>query len=198
MIRSKLCFIAMVLLLSGLPGCKVDSVNPISPIASAQPDTALYGVWRYKAEGDLSYLHIGPDFSLSTGDAGAAPQKPTRIIIIDHKANGISEDSYLAYPSRIGKERYLNVPQVEAGKTAGYIIVRYTVLDKNTVRFATINEEVLKAAIKDGRIAGRTRGEGLASETAITADSPAIESFLRQEGGKLFGQSLLLKRVQDR
>jgi hypothetical protein len=196
MIRYRMCYFAMVLLLSSLAGCKVDSVNPISPIASAQPDVALYGVWRYKDGGDLSYVHIGPEFSLAAGDTAA--NKPTRIIIIDHKSNGITEESYAAYVSRIGRERYLNVVQVEGGKTAGYILVRYTLLDSNTVRFATIDEDVLKAAIKDGRIKGTTRGDGLSSETAITADSSAIESYLRQDSGKLFTRPLVLRRVQSR
>ncbi|MEO8752724.1 MAG: hypothetical protein ABI624_08595 [Casimicrobiaceae bacterium] len=197
MIRYAMWFSAVALMLFGLAGCKVDSINPISPIDGAQPDKALYGVWRYKADGDLSYVHIGPEFSLAGSDS-AASGKGTKIIIVDHKRNGITDESYVAHTSRIGNERYLNVVQVEAGKPAGYIFVRYVLLDKNTVRFATVNEEVLKAAIKDGRIKGTTRGEGLASETAITADSAAIENYLRQDGGKLFNRPFLLRRVQSR
>ena len=194
--RCKAYLVPAVLLLLSLAGCKVDSVNPITPVESTQPDTALYGVWRYKAKGDLTYVHIGPEFSLAASDAAAAANKRTKIILIDYKPNGITDESYVAYASRIGKDRYLNVVQEEEGKTVGYIFVRYAVIDHNTLRFSTIDEDALKAAIGSGRIKGTTRGDGLTSETAITAESGEIESYLRRDGGKLFAKSLLLKRVQ--
>ena len=100
--------------------------------------------------------------------------KRTRIIVIDHKQNGITDEAYVAYPSRIGKQRYLNVVQVEGNKTVGFIFVQYAVIDKNTLRFSTMNQEALKAAIASGRIKGETRGEGLGSETVITSESGDI------------------------
>jgi hypothetical protein len=92
----------------------------------------------------------------------------------------------------------LNVVQVEDGKTVGYIFVRYALIDNDTLRFSTLNEDVLKAAISSGQIKGTTRGDGLTSETAITAESGEIENYLRRDGGKLFTKSLVLRRVQDR
>jgi hypothetical protein len=196
--RCKVYLFPTLLLLLSLAGCKVDSINPISPVESAQPDTTLYGVWRYKAKGELTYVHIGPEFSLAASDASAAANKRTKIILIDYKPNGITDESYVAYASRIGKDRYLNVVQEEDGKTVGYIFVRYALIDHNTLRFATIDEGVLKAAISRGQIKGTTGGDGLTSETAITAESGEIENYLRRDGGKLFTKSLVLKRVQDR
>jgi hypothetical protein len=196
--RHKISFFPLLLLLMGLVGCKVDSINPISSLDSSQPDEALYGVWRYQAKGELTYVHIGPEFSLSIGDSAAAASKRTRIILIDHKPNGITDEAHLAHESRIGKQRYLNVVQVEEGKPVGFVFVQYTLIDHNTLRFSTINDEVLKAAISAGRIKGTIRGEGLASETAITAESGEIENFLGHDGGKLFAKPLVLRRVQDR
>jgi len=89
--RHKLPFVAMAFLLLSLAGCKVDSINPISPLESAQPDPTLYGAWRYKAKGELTYVHIGPEFSLATG-AAPAPNKRTKIILIDYKPNGITDE----------------------------------------------------------------------------------------------------------
>jgi hypothetical protein len=195
--RYKTYFLPMLLLLMSLAGCKVDSINPISSLESAQPDVTLYGLWRHKAKGELTYVHIGPEFSLTTGDAAVA-NKRTRIILIDHKANGITEEAHVAYTSRVGKQRYLNVVQVEDGKPAGYIFVQYTLIDNNTLRFSMMNEDVLKAAIRSGQIKGTTRGEGLTSETAITAESGEIENYLRRDGGKLFTNPVVLRRVQDR
>ena len=120
MVARNVAFFPLLLLLAiALAGCKVDSINPISAPDGAQPDVALYGVWRYKAKGDLSYVHIGPEFSLNTSDTAAAGAKRTRIVVVDHKANGITDEAYVAYPSRIGKQRYLNVVQVEGVKPVG-------------------------------------------------------------------------------
>jgi len=188
--------VLLLLLIAGLAGCKVDSVNPISSFDSAQPDTAIYGVWRFQAKDELSYLHIGPEFSL--GDAGKPANKRTRIVIIDHKPNGLTDEAYVAYTSRVGKQRYLNVVQSEGDKTVGYLFVQYTLVDRNTLRFATIDEDALKAAIRAGRIKGTTRGEGLSSETAITADSAEIEKFLSADGAKVFSAPFVVRRVQAR
>jgi hypothetical protein len=188
----------MLSLVVGLAGCKVDSINPIAALDATQPDTALYGVWRYKAEGELVYVHIGPEFSLDTAAAASGKAKGTRLILIDHKRNGITDEAYVAYPSQIGKQRYLNVVQVEGGKPVGFIFVQYALLDRNTVRFSTINEDALKAAIGRGEIKGERRGEGVSSETVITAESSDIEKLLTRYGTKLFNNPFVLRRVQDR
>ena len=196
MARYRMFLFPVLLLLMSVAGCKVDSINPITSLESTQPDVALHGVWRYKAKGELTYVHIGPAFSVTGGDAASVANKRTRIIMIDYKPNGITDEAYVAYTSMIGKERYLNVVQVEDGKPVGYILVRYTLIANNTVRFSMMNEEVLKAAIRSGQIKGTTRGEGLTSETAITAESGEIESYLKRDGGKLFTNPVVLKRVQ--
>lgn len=195
--RLSLFPLLLMLLVMGLASCKVDSINPIASLDSTQPDAALYGVWRYKAKGELTYVHIGPEFSPGTGDAAAA-SKRTRLVIIDHKPNGITDEAYVAYVSRIGKNRYLNVVQVEGNKTVGFIFVAYVLIDRDTVRFSTMNEELLKAAISSGQIKGAVRGEGLSAETVITAESADIERFLGRHGGALFTNPVVLTRVQTR
>ena len=86
--------------------------------------------------------------------------------------------------------------QVEGNKTVGFIFVQYSVIDKNTVRFATIDQEALKAAIASGRIKGETRGEGLSSETVMTSESGDIQAFLSRYGGTLFTRPFVLHRVR--
>jgi hypothetical protein len=198
MIAREKLLLPLLLLLAALAGCKVDSINPISSGDSERPNAALYGVWLYKAEGELTYVHIGPEFSLSASGGAEGANKQTRIILIDHKPNGITEEAYVAHVSRIGKQRYLNVAQTDDGKRVGFIFVRYTLLDRDSLRFSMLDVDALKAAIGAGRIKGTTRGEGLSSETAITADSAEIEAFLKEDGGKLFAKPVLLKRVRDR
>src|SRR6266550_3745123 len=57
--RYRMYLFSTLFLLTILAGCKVDSINPISSSESAQPDVTLYGVWRYKAKGEVTYVHIG-------------------------------------------------------------------------------------------------------------------------------------------
>ncbi|MCC7326169.1 MAG: hypothetical protein IT521_05125 [Burkholderiales bacterium] len=190
---TRLC--SLVLLLAGLAGCKVDSINPISPPEAAHADPALYGLWRYREKDELVYVHIGPEHSLvKSADQG----RPLRIVIVDHKPGGVTDEAYTAYASRAGKQRYLNIVQAEGNKEVGFLFVRYTLANPNTLRFSMIEDAALQAAIGAGRIAGTVRGEGAASQTTITAASGEIERFLVQEGGKLFGPPLVLKRVPDR
>ncbi len=181
----------MLVLLAGLAGCKVDATNPISPAAGAQADRALFGVWRYKAKGDLSYVHIGPEHSL--GD-GAAASGRLAIVVVDHKP-AVTEEAYIAHASRVGRQRYLNVVQAADGKPDGYLFVRYALLGRDTLQFATIDPDALKAAIVAGRIKGTVRGDGLSSETTITAGSDEIAAFLEREGRTLFAAPFVLQRV---
>lgn len=193
---NRLSVAPLCLLIAVLTGCKVDSVNPISSLDSTQPDTAIYGVWRYQDKNELSYIHIGPEFSLT--DATGPGNRRTRIVVVDHKRNGLTDEAYVAFSSRVGKQRYLNVVQAEGATTVGYLFVRYTLVDRNTLRFATMDEDALEAAIRAGRIKGTNRGEGSSSQTVITAESPEIEGFLATDGGKLFASPFVVRRVQAR
>jgi hypothetical protein len=192
----RICVAAIVLLLAA-GGCKVDSVNPISPPETAEADMALYGVWRYQGKDELAYVHIGPEFALTTAsDPAADRHKRTRIVIVDHKPNGMTDEAYVAHGSRIGKQRFLNVVQLDGGP-AGFKFVRYGLVDRDTLRFSAITPEALKAAIGAGRVKGSTRGEGLAATSVITAESAEIADFLRRHGDKLFGAPMTLKRVRS-
>ena len=77
-------FLSLLVRLLGLTGCKVDSVHPISSREGALPDPALYGVWRQQTKDELTYVHIGPEFSLRTRDSTAAADPRIRFVIIDH------------------------------------------------------------------------------------------------------------------
>ena len=193
---NRLSVAPLCLLIAVLTGCKVDSVNPISSFDSTKPDTAIYGVWRYQDKDELSYIHIGPEFSMA--DAATPGNRRTKIVVVDHKRNGLTDEAYVAFTSWVGKQRYLNVVQAEGATTVGYLFVRYTLVDRDTLRFAMMDEKALEAAIRTGRIRGETRGEGLSSQTVITAESSEIERFLATEGRKLFAAPFVVRRVQAR
>ncbi len=176
-----------------LAGCKVDAVEPIVATASAQADPALYGVWRFREKDELTYVHIGPASTLGAAKEG----QPMRIVMVDHKPNGMSVEEYLAYGAHVGRARYLSVAQEENGKREGYLFVRYRV-EGDAVRFATVNDKALAQAIRAGRIEGTVRGEGLGAEATITAGSPAIAAFLATSGSALFNAPVMLRRVPAR
>lgn len=193
---TRLC-LSLLLALIALAGCRIDSVNPISAVETAEADPAIHGVWRYVAKDEVAYVHIGPEFALkSLRDPAADKQKRTRIVIIDHKPNGMTDEAYIAHGSRIGKQRYLNVVQLDGGPT-GYMFVRYALADRETLRFSPLDPEALKAAISAGSVKGSARGQGLSAKAVITADSTEVVDFLRRHGDKVFGAPMTLKRVRS-
>jgi hypothetical protein len=181
-----------------LGGCKVDSIEPLSSIVAATPDTALYGVWRYREKGEVTYLHIGPAFSLDPAVAANGAGRPMRIVIVDHKASGLTDEAYTAHATLLGTRRYLNVLQVDDGKPAGYLFVQYARVDGETLRFASVDAKALRAAIANGEIAGRIEGEGPAAQATISADSIALARYFERDGAKLFTKWFVLKRVAGR
>ena len=190
--------ICIALLLATLAGCKVDSIQPLSAADNAKPDTALYGVWRYREKDEVTYLHIGPAFSLDPAVAANGAGRPMRIVLVDHKASGLSDEAYTAHASRLGARRYLNVLQLEDGKPAGYLFVQYARVDADTLRFASVDGKALRAAIANGEIAGRVEGEGPAAQATITADPAALARYFERDGAKLFTKWFVLKRVAER
>ena len=190
--------LAAACLFATLAACKVDSIHPITPAAEARPDPAIYGVWQHREKDEITYVHIGPEFSLSVDKPTRDTPRRMRIVLVEHKSNGLTDEELVAHASRVGATRYLNVVQTERGNAVGFVLVRYALVDCDTLRFATIDEERLKEAIRTGRIEGTARGGGIASETAISADSAEIAAFLRREGEALFARPIVLRRVASR
>ena len=179
---------------AALGGCKVDTVHPIVPVAESRGDADLHGVWRHREQDEVTYLHIGAQFAIGEASEG----QPLRIVIVDHKPSGVSEESYVAYAARVGGQRYLCVVQEANGRREGYLLVRYRLADRQSLRVATVNGEALRAAIRAGKIQGTVRGEGLAADTTITAEPAAIAAFLASAGDGLFNPPVLLRRVAER
>ena len=189
-----LVLLCLCLVGAALGGCKVDTVQPVVPLAEARDDAALHGVWRHREKDEVTYVHIGAAAVIGDVKEG----QPLRLVMVDHKPAGVDVEAYVAYGARVGSQRYLSVVQEENGRREGYLIVRYRVVDRNAVRFSTVNAEALGAAIRAGRIQGTVRGEGLSAETTITAEPAAIASFLATAGDGLFNAPVLLRRVAER
>ena len=184
--------------LAALAACKVDSIHPITPADEARPDSAIYGVWQHREKDEITYVHIGPEFSLSGDKPTRDTPRRMRIVLVEHKSNGLTDEEFVAHASRVGPTRYLNVVQTERGKPVGFVLVRYALANRDMLRFATIDEERLSAAIRAGRIEGTARGGGMSSETAMTADPAEIAAFLRREGDALFTRPIVMRRLPAR
>jgi len=190
--------IAVTCALAALAACKVDSIHPVTPADEARPDASIYGVWQHREKDEITYVHIGPEFSLSVDKPARDPQRRMRLVLVEHKSNGLTDEEFVAQASRVGSTRYLNVVQTERGKPVGFVLVRYTLVNRDTLRFATINEVRLNEAIRAGRIQGSARGGGISSETAMTADSAEVAAFLRREGDALFNKPVVMRRLPPR
>jgi hypothetical protein len=191
-------FVCIALLAATLGGCKVDSVEPLSAAATATPDASLYGVWRYREKDAITYLHIGPAFSLDPAVAANGAGRSMRIVMVDHKPNGLTDEAYTAHATHIGTRNYLNILQIDDGKLAGYLFVQYARVDARTLRFASVDAKALRAAIANGEIAGTVEGDGPAAVATITADSAALARYFERDGAKLFTKWFVLKRVAER
>jgi hypothetical protein len=190
-----LAFVALAL----AGGCRLDAVNPITPVEQAQNDEALFGVWRARDGDSVMYVHIGPKtFLAKTGDSGfgrVADAQRIDIAVIEHHPTGFTQDSYVAHVSRVGRQRFLNVEAPPQGSDpGGYYYVHYALTGKNLLRVSLIDSKVLGAMIFSGKIEGVVK-DGALSEATITAGSAEILEFIERNRASLFAKPLLLKRV---
>ncbi len=169
----------VLLAVSIFSGCDLDSLNPITAVETAEHDQALFGVWHYKDDRDEMYIHIGPlgvehGGSESTYGQRSADPHRFKLLMIDHDARGITEETYIAHVSRVGGQRYLNIhrPQ-KKDKPGGFVFARYALPDKNTLSVSLVDAKALHAAIREGKI----KGKG-GDDSWITAPSAEVAAFL--------------------
>ncbi|MBK9117978.1 MAG: hypothetical protein IPM22_20825 [Betaproteobacteria bacterium] len=96
----------------------------------------------------MSYIHIGPGI-LAT-DATGPGNRRTRIVVVDHKRNGLTDEAYVAFSSRVGKQRYLNVVQGRRGHDRRVPLCPIHAGRPQHASFATMDEDALEAAIRAG------------------------------------------------
>jgi hypothetical protein len=193
--------LSIFFVLTIMGGCGENSVNPITPVELAQNDGALFGVWRATDRQHTMYVHVGPKDTLGkiddSGVGRVADQHRTQIVIIEHSATGITQESYIAHVSRIGTQRFLNIQVPQKGNDpGGYVFVRYAVTGKNVLRASLINGKALDALIRAGEIKGVVK-DGMLPEALITADSAEIPDFIERNHASLFAKPLVLKRVPE-
>jgi hypothetical protein len=186
-------------------GCD-DSENPLSNRHTSKPDNRLVGVWRH---GDVSYRigHAGEDF----------PNDVLRVVEVTHSHAGAAPAAeYLAFPTVLGKNTYLNVmvtlfgdgqdkPFVSGEEQwksldscpllkyqVSYLILKYQV-DGNNLLVWGMDGEAKKRAIESGKI----KGELIESEFRFTDTSENLARFVVEAGDSLWNtkKPVRLERV---
>jgi hypothetical protein len=172
----------------------VDSDNPLSDPKQATVDAGLLGVWRAnEKEGDVTYYHVG-----KAGDQ--FPEGVLRVRTVVHDKNGELDrpngDDTIMFTTTLGKNHYVNVTVLDAeaakalggkwdpAKAEGYFIYKYEI-DGDKLMVATIDPDQKKAAIKAGKVNGKSKEAG--DDSHFTDSTENLARFIASpDGDKIF------------
>lgn len=176
--------ILIVLALAGLVGgCIAESKKPLP--SSGKADSRLLGRWSGKeSEGMLEISRGEGAWLIAT--------------ILDETGKDAGAKLKLTTTSLKGNDYLSAVGIEEEGKPLGpeetYLIVRYEIIDKNTLNFFVMGQSEAAADIKAGRIAGEVIAgkeptaenplSGLEGSTTITASSAELARYVSQSDPK--------------
>lgn len=201
----------VVLSLLSFASCFPDSKNPLSPVANAELDEGLVGLWTHEEGDDTQYLHIGGEAEKPL-TAGAEKPEPglMRFLFTAHsKEEGrpVLRPAVGArfYVTKLGNERFINLLQpIEEGRTPDpngfYSFMKYKIeRDELTVWFA--NMQAAAKLIEDGELTGTVTREGQnLRNVQLTDSSERLAAFFQTESGKkLFpddGGKLVFRRLR--
>lgn len=187
---------------------KWTSINPLSP--PAEPDKRMKGLWKLESkENDEVYLHIGK----KTENTMVA-------ISVEHKNDGNLDIFEIPFfITRTGSNNYLNViyEDIEKGSSEsdkGFIFVKYSFSDENTLSFYQFDPEIIISAVQSGKLKGevhyreitnplpesgdkeKTIQEKTIDSVKITDTSENMVRFFNSEGNKLVDEVLKFVRVK--
>jgi hypothetical protein len=158
-----------------------ESKNPLSDPATAKADPRLSGLWVSRKDNQDGYLHIFPGKGASID-----------LILVMGDKEGAASLHFEGFPSIIGGKTYLNLRKKTGidrwndhyEVAPSYIFVRYSFAKDGALSLAYMDDDVVKQAIADKKLAGTTDGT-----VQITADSAALASFVQKSTDpKLFSE----------
>lgn len=189
--------ILAVLLVSPMLGC-AGFEHPLSPLDQASFDDEVHGSWVMDVKdeaGDVqhAYVHIGKAGSLEPDDndnnfrtgnwqdrKAPYPYKNfTRIVTVSLMSDGeVKSDSWLAFPTKIGDQRFASVPNFEDGKIAGYIFWMYEIEGNHLKIWTDTDSDDIDQLLESGVLKRRDGG--------ITNDTDALRKLVEAKGGEIF------------
>lgn len=178
-------------------GC-AEFQHPLSPLDEASFDDEVHGTWVMEAEDEegnvhRAFVHIGKAGNLEPDDNDAnyrtgnwqdrkAPypyKNLTRIVSVSHQPDGhVKSSSWLAFPTKIGQERFASVPVFEEGKITGYYFWMYELKEDRLKIWTETEGEDINQLVQTGAIRRR--------DSAITNDTDSLRKLLEAKGGGIF------------
>ena len=184
------------------------SVNPLS-----QPsvlDKKLEGIWKFESkEGEDVYLHIGKK-----------TENTMLALSVEHKKDGGLDISEIPFHiTMTGTNNYLNLKYKELIKEAeekenGFLFIKYSFIDENTLYFYQFDPEGVKSAVQSGKLKGeiyyketkatptsenagkeKPAPEKTIDSVKITDTSENMVKFFNSEGIKFIPEVLKFARV---
>lgn len=189
--------ILAVLLVGPMLGC-AGFEHPLSPLDQASFDDEVHGSWVMDVEDEKgtiqhAFIHIGkassldPDANDNNFRSGnwqdrKAPfpyKNFTRIVTVSLMSDGeVKSDSWLAFPTKIGQQRFASVPCFEEGQIIGYYFWMYELKeDKLKIWTDTENKEI-DQLLESGVLKRRDGG--------ITNDTDSLRKLIEAKGGEIF------------
>ena len=175
--------------------CFPESKNPLSPVADAELDAGLVGLWTRDDADDVQYLHIGGEADKAlTPDAGKPEPGLMRFLFTGHgkdEGRPVLHGAVGArfYVTKLGAERFINLVQpIEEGRStdpAGFFsFMKYKVeRDELTIWFA--NMQTAAKAIEAGELTGTVTREGeTIKNVQLTDSSERLAAYFQTEAGK--------------
>lgn len=189
--------ILAILLVGPILGC-AGFEHPLSPLDEASFDDEVHGTWVMESEDEegnvhRAFVHIGKAASLEPDDNDAnfrtgnwqdrkAPypyKNFTRIVSVSHQSDGhVKSSSWLAFPTKIGKQRFASVPMFEEGKIAGYYFWFYELKDDRLTIWTDTDDDKIEKLLESGILKRKN--------SAITNDTDSLRKLLEAKGGEIF------------
>ena len=178
-----------------LGGClPVTSSSPLGTTVAASLDPQLAGIWKGKLGASTESVYV----AFYPGHDGVA-----KIVVLASPSAG-DEGGWTVFEARgalLGDNTYLDAREIEDDGKApdprlAHVIILYKVGSDGRLALYLIDEDVARAAIGKGLIAG-TIEPGEYGDVSITAAPPALDAFFASAAGRaLFTKPLgILQRT---
>ncbi|MBL6938522.1 MAG: hypothetical protein ISS15_02895 [Alphaproteobacteria bacterium] len=172
----KIILVALAALIAvALAGCFPPSTShPVGLTAGLKADPSLVGTWKGAGDdGKITYVHF-----LRQGDGSFS------ILLVATGDKAEDWSLVTGTTATLARHHFLNARLVssngkpEIGEPPGSMPLLYTLDAKGALTMRLMDEKVVKALIKAGKIKGDV-GQGDMGDAAITADSRALDAFMQ-------------------
>lgn len=165
--------ILLALSLCFLLSACVESESPLSPPGPLPPDSPLIGSWLYQSKDETAYLHIGNE------------GQDIKMVEVEIDAHGVlKSEIYTASAVTLGGHDYLSFQTPRDSRTL-YTLMKYRLVDKDTLTLSLADYKFMETAVKDGLVAGTLGSSGV----LLTAGQDALQRFVVDHDSQIFPEA---------